>query len=873
MTHENADFDAIASLVGASRLYPGAVPVLPRRVNRNARDFIALYGAELPLVAPDDLRRGRIRRAILVDTQALTMLRGMEPDLCVDVIDHHEVDRDLPSTWTYSGQQLGATTTILVEAISARGLSLSQVEVTLLLLGIYEDTGSLSYLMTTGRDVRAVGWLLDEGANLSVANGFLHHPLVPAQRELYELLLGQSETFEVEGHTIVISSAKAPDFDEEISTLAHKLRELLEPSGLFVLVALNGQIQLVARSTTDDVDVSMVARHFGGGGHKRAAAALVRGRPLEWVRNELVGLLPTVVQPSLTVAQVMSRGVQVLAPDDTIDEAARRMRRTGHEGYPVVVEGRVLGLLTRRAVDRAVQFEMGNLPVTQVMEAGATSIGPSESVKRLQQIMIESGWGQIPVVADGKLIGVVTRTDLIRLWGTSRRPSERRSVATLLEEAIPAHVLGLVRHVSETAHEMGSSPYLVAGLVRDLLLGTPLVDVDMVIEGDAIALARRLSREMGGRVRTHKQFGTAHWSLSDDVWHNVDGYTSGDDVPLGLDLVTARTEFYTYPSALPEVASSSIKQDLHRRDFTINTMAIRLDPEHWGELLDFYGGEADLRAGVIRVLHSLSFVDDPTRMLRGARFEARLGFEMDPRTSELIASGLPLLDRVSGSRIRHELALIFRESEPERAICRLGETKVLSHIDPDLVCDEWFAQRCLALREELEPAIWGLGPADTFFLHLSMLTCRMHRTALDRLTERLQLARGDADDLHLLRVLCGSLPREGARVPSEIYHVLRPSPGRVLAAAWLASEAGPLKDQLLRYQTEWRLVETDIDGDDLKAMGLRPGQLFGRLLRALLDARLDGRIASRDEEEALLRSLLRTVTGDAAQRARKRGAR
>jgi len=873
LTHENADFDAVASLVGAGLLYPGAVPVLPRRVNRNVREFLALYGADLRLVKPDDLPRGRIHRAILVDTQSLTMLRGMEPDMVVHVIDHHALDDDLPRSWKVTAEQLGATTTILVEAITARGLRLSQVQATILLLGLYEDTGSLSYLATSGRDVRAAAWLLDEGANLEVANQFLHHPLVAAQRELYEHLLARSESMEIEGHTIIVTCAEAHGFDDEISTLAHKLRQLLEPSGLFVLVDLEGQIQLVARSTTDDIDVSRVARHFGGGGHRRAAAALIRGHRLEWVRDELVRLLPGAVRPALSVEQVMSRGVQVVSPSDLVSDAARRMHRTGHEGYPVVEDGGVVGLLTRRAVDRAMQFGMGDLPVTRVMEAGDTTVRAGDSVKLLQQRMIDSGWGQIPVVRDGQLIGVATRTDLIRLWGTPRRASDLRNVGALLERVLSSPTLSMVRRISETANAMGCVPYLVAGLVRDLLLGSSVFDIDMVIEGDAIQLARRLATELGGHVRTHGQFGTAHWTLTDEVWSRIDGFRTGDDVPYGIDLVTARTEFYTHPTALPEVARSSIKQDLHRRDFTINTMAIRLDHGHWGELLDFYGGQSDLESGVIRVLHSLSFVDDPTRMLRGARFEARLGFSMDARTSELISSALPLLDRVSGSRIRHELALIFREDEPERALCRLEDLLVLKHIDDDLVCDEWLRERYRAIRTELSPTTWELAETDSFFLHLGLLSCRMGSQALQRLSQRLQLAREDADDMQLLRDLVDGLPLDGVSRPSEVYHSLALCPARVIAAAWLAVDPGVLRGQLLNYQTTWRSVRTETSGDDLLAMGLKPGPLFGEILRALLDAKLDGEVVTQHEEAALLRVLLRTKTGEAAHLARKRGGR
>jgi len=860
LTHENADFDAIASLLGAHKLFPGATPVLPRRINRNCQAFLSIYGTELPFVHPDDLPRRRIRRAILVDTQSLTTLKGMGPGLRVDVIDHHRLDRELPPGWTFSGEAVGATTTLLVEEIAQRSFSLTRVEATLLLMGIYEDTGGLSYLDTTPRDVRAVAWLMERGANLAVANEFLHQPLTPAQQELYERLLDEATIHEIGGHAVAITAVRASDYQEEISTLAHKLWDVLEPSALFVLVALDNHVQMVARSTTDDIDVADIATHFGGGGHTRAAAALIRNRALESVHAELLDLLPRFVRPAVTVEQIMSRGVQVLSPDTTVAEADDRMRRTGHEGYPVVEDGKVIGLLTRRAVDRALQFGMAAAPVRQVMEPGDVTVAPGDSVEKLQRLMIETGWGQIPVVKRGKIVGVVTRTDLITLWGLPPNHSQRARIRGLLEEALSPQTLALVRRIAETAREMGYSLYFVGGLVRDLLLGSPIVDVDLVVEGDAVRLARRLARQLGGRVVAHHRFGTAKWLLSRRVWHEVAGGPPPGRVPESVDFATARTEFYTHPTALPEVERSSIKQDLHRRDFTINTLAIRLDPPHWGELLDFYGGEADLRNGVIRVLHSLSFVDDPTRILRAARLEARLGFRLDPRSESLIANALPLLDRVSGDRIRHELEQILDEKEPERALCRLEELGVLRRIHRDLRCDAWLRTCFRAVREDLTPQVWELGPEGRRFVYLALLVYRLAPQSLEAVLRRLRVPRAEAEPLRMLPDLRRALRRVApARRPSRIYRALRPYPSRLLAAAWIASEGKGLRDKLYCFQTEYRHVETALSGEDLKAMGLRPGPLFGRLLGALRDARLDGEVTSREEEEALVRRLLVTM--------------
>src|SRR5690606_37682656 len=279
---------------------------------------------------------------------------------------------------------------------------------------------------------------------------------------------------------------------------------------------------------------------------------------------------------------------------------------------------------------------------------------------------IEEDWGQIPVVepatadrepngqAGDRLLGIVTRTDLLRLLG---RPIEETAPANrraLLASGLSPAVWALVQHTGEVAAQMGMPIYFVGGLVRDLLLELPAVDIDIVVEGDAIALAQELRRRFGGRVRSHARFGTAKWLLSRNARRRLAPDAALAEAPATIDFVTARTEFYERPSALPEVERGSIKLDLHRRDFTINTLAIRLDGAYLGQLLDFYGGMRDLERGLIRALHSLSFIDDPTRILRAVRLEQRLGFQIEPRTRELIADALPMLDRVTGDRIRHE---------------------------------------------------------------------------------------------------------------------------------------------------------------------------------------------------------------------------
>ncbi len=871
LTHEQADFDAVAALYAASRLQPEALAVLPRRVNRNVRAFLTLYGDQLPFVEADDLPRQPVESVLLVDTQALPSLRGMGSATKVQIFDHHPLDPGIDQDWPRSIEAVGATTTLLVERLQDGDGRLDLVGATLLLLGIYEDTGSLSYAGTTPRDVRAAAWLLEVGASLRVADDFLNHPLSTEQRRLYERLLADARTSSVHGLTMIVASAKAEGLVDEISTLAHKLRDLFDPAGLFVVVALNGSVQLVARSTTDLLDVGRVAAHFGGGGHGRAAAAIIRGKTCEQVCEELWSILPGLVQPALTVGEIMSRDPQLLDPQVTVGQAAERMRRFGHEGYPVVEDGRIIGLLTRRAVDRAAAHDMSARPVREVMEAGELVVVPQDSIQHLQRVMIEHNWGQVPVADSegGEIIGIVTRTDLLRTLAAEPGEPQAAQLVRRLEHTLPAARLQLLQLVAEQAEAQGAALYIVGGFVRDLLLDLEPVDFDLVVEGDAIGLARALAGNYGGKVSSHTRFGTAKWSI-DPEDHRLQRAVSGAgaravDLLAGLDLVAARTEFYTHPTALPSVQRGSIKLDLHRRDFTINTLALRLDGAFRGQLLDPWGGGRDLQGRLIRVLHSISFVDDPTRILRAVRLEQRLGFAIEARTMELLQQALPLLARVSGERLRAELLSVFPESTAANAMARMGGLGVLEAIDASLGWDDWLSGRLADACAFSSPTAWALERTpDLETLIYGLWLFRPEYGAVERVIHRLHFSTSIAEVARQANRLGRvGLSWTGDEPASQLVEDLEAVPETALVVAWLAMPATALARAIDCYLRQWRLVRPRTDGVRLRALGLRPGPAYRRILTQLRAAKLDGKSASLEDEERILQRLLTEEAGHA----------
>ena len=878
LTHDQADFDALAAMLGAHLLDEGAIPVLPHRMNRNLRAFLNLYGSELPFVEPGDLPDETIQSVTLVDTQSLVTLKGLSPHTDVHVVDHHPRRDDLPAHWTITQESLGATTTLFVESLREHNGALNFIHATLLLLGIYEDTGSLTYASTTPRDAQAVAFLLEQGANLQIAAEYLNPPLSSEQRELQDQFLASAQTCTINGQHIIIAKANAEKTTEEISSVAHKLRDLLDPDALFLLASTMEGIRIVARSTSDQVNVAEITAQFGGGGHDRAASALIRfggkiniktqREQMDEMRQKLIDLLPKHVQPTISVGQIMSRRPRTLALQTSAEDAAKLMQRYGYEGYPVVENGSVVGLLTRRAVDRAIAHKL-NLTASSLMEAGEHTVHPQDAVEHVQSIMANTGWGQVPVIdpESGKVIGIVTRTDVLKTLSGSNAPLPgKRNLAAQLEATLSPARLALLKVVAASAREEHLPLYIVGGFVRDLILEQPSLDLDIVVEGDAIALARALSERYGGTVVSHSRFGTAKWQIGDirsrlTKTMESDAALNPRDLPESLDLISARTEFYDHPTALPTVERSSIKLDLHRRDFTINTMALRLDGRHYGDLYDYWGGLDDLHNHKVRVLHSLSFVDDPTRLLRAIRFEQRFHFQIESRTRELMDQARPLLKQVTGARLRHELDLMLEEPNAVRLLARLSELDLLSAIHPDLVWPADLAKPLESIERHKPGKAWGLPesyanwPTQLVLAYLVWLGRLPVASAL-QIAERLRFPALVKEAVKETCRLWVDLPGLAGQPASTITQRLEEAPLISIYAVSALNADPAARKTIVEFVTHWRKVKPASTGKTLVAMGIPPGPLYKQVLKELRAAWLDGTITSVEEENACLQQAI-----------------
>lgn len=925
LTHEHADFDALASLLGGALLFPLALPVLPQRSNRNVQAFLSLYKNQFPFIEPGLLPRGPVDLAVLVDTRRFNAVKGMSAATSFLVIDHHSPEDPLPAGWTRWPESLGshatgANATLLVERMmQQKKIGLTSFQATLLALGIYEDTGSLTYPATTVRDFRCAAWLVEQGARLEVVRKFINYPPTAAQQQLARRLVEEAEDRTVAGQRIVLAATEAPKYKDELSSVASGLWKLLEPSALFVVAALGDHVQVVARSGSDAIDVGKVCKLLGGGGHARAAAAVLPDQTLQDTKQRINGLLEEHVRPPATVSQIMSRGrPRTLDQEMTVSDAMELMQRYGHEGFPVLegsAEGgrKLVGILTRREADRTLGHRLGALPVHKVMRQGNHTIGQDEPVSALHRVMIESGWGQIPVIdAAGDISGIVTRTDLLKLWGEDgAAPSQEENVGATLARCLSEAQHRVLKTVGEEAAELGQAVHLVGGFVRDLLLGQveagadPVsLDMDLVVEGDAIRLAKRMQARCGGRVAAHARFGTAKWILNAPdnqiscCGQPISELSAGKNgLPGHFDFATARTEFYTEPTALPTVEQGSIRLDLHRRDFTINTLAIALSPQHWGDLLDFYGGLSDLRAGQVRVLHSLSFVDDPTRILRAVRYEQRFGFQIEARTEEHLLDAAPLLKRVTGARIRHEFERIFQEARPEDLMARLDAVGVLRQIHPELQAGPSLARSCRALRAALSgkadpsrelSAAEGDGqpsatqavetlpdpgwPVESLYWGLLTFDILSEEGGADdasagvaaTLSKRLLLRGETRRVLQHVQKVKGRVARllEPVAAPSVIVGLLDGIDPKALLLLAIRQDSDLLNERMRCYWQSWRHVKPTLDGKALQRMGLKRGPLYGVVLRSLRQALLDGEITGEAQERQLAEATIQSWKTD-----------
>jgi tRNA nucleotidyltransferase (CCA-adding enzyme) len=848
--------------VAAKKLYPDAVMAFAGSQEKNIRDFFVQSSTfALDFKRQKQILLQKVTKLILVDTRQARRIGNFakcleNPGIEIHIYDHHPITPEDLKGDVEVIRPVGSTSTIFVQLFREKEMSITQDEATLLTMGIYEDTGSFNYTTTTPDDLEAASWLLEQGANLHVVSQSISRELTVYQLALLNDLIKSSITYTIQSIDITVAKLALTEYVDEFALLVRRFMVMENLNVLIALAGMEDRIYLIARSRVPEVNVGEIARDFGGGGHASAASATVKNMTMVEAEEKLVRLLNKHVRPQSLASELMSHPVITVPPDISIKNANQVLTRYSITVLPVVQgKSKLLGIISRRVAEKAIFHNLGDLPVSDYMTTDVATLPSSASLGDIQELIIEHRQRLIPVVDKDELQGVITRTDLLNLLindpahqpknlmvADDRSYAERhRNVNSLMVEILNKEAIVLLRTIGETAEANGYTAYAVGGFVRDLLLHIKNLDLDIVVEGDGIEFAKILAQQFGGQVRTHEKFSTALVIMPDGF---------------NIDVATARLEYYEYPASMPTVELSSLKLDLYRRDFTINAMAINLNPEKFGTLVDFFNCQTDIKERRIRILHNLSFVEDPTRIFRAIRFEQRMGFSIGIHTEKMLKNAVKmnLFNRFFGRRCFTELKLIFTEENPIPAIRRMAQFDLLKFILPELKFDKRMernlmeTQRAMAWYKLLyldEPCRQWLVYLYTILASSSFSELKVFCMKFE-FSERLKkevLREKEATD----RVL-KELSRNRRLSNSEIYWLLQERGPESLLYLIAMARKKTAKKAVSYFVTHLRHYKTHIHGANLKKMGYKSGPIYKTILTHLLEAKLDGEVQSKADE-------------------------
>jgi tRNA nucleotidyltransferase (CCA-adding enzyme) len=871
-THMNADFDALASMLAAKKLYPEALIVFPGSQEKNLRNFFLHTSSYLfDFVRLKDIDLTTVKRLILVDTRQKKRIGKFKKlldrsELEIHIYDHHPCsDDDIKGDVEFI-REYGAGTSMMTEILREREIEISPDEATLMSLGIYEDTGSFTYSSTKAEDYRAAAWLFEQGASLNTISDMLTRELTSEQVWLLNDLMTSAIKRNINGVEIVIAKVTSEKYIGDFAVLVQKFMEMENLNVIFGLAQMENRIYLVARSRIPEVNVAEIASEFGGGGHPQAASATIPDRTLIQAEEELNELLLSHINYERLAKDIMTSPVISTSPDAAIEEAGELLANYNINALMVVgAKGTLKGYVTRTMVDRAISLGLEQRPVKEYMNVEFSHVGPDATLSEIQDLIINNKVKTLPVLKGRRVLGVITRTDLLTillnrtstpefLYESEEIPAfvRKKNISNVLTERLPRAITNILKDLGEIADELDINAYLVGGLVRDVILKRENLDVDIVVEGNGIHFAKAFADHAGAKVRSYPKFGTA-------VIIMPDGFK--------LDIATARIEHYESPAAPPEVMLSSLKRDLFRRDFTVNTLAVHLNKAHYGTLVDYFGGMRDIKERSLRVLHNLSFVEDPTRILRAIRFEQRFGFKIGKLTESLIQNAIDIrcFDNLSGQRFFSELKLMFMEEDPIRIIERMNEFKLLRYISPELTLTEKLRDVLTRMRGIL---VWFnllyLGVAyEPWKVYFLGLTSYLSGTSLDSLAERMQIHDKEVLDLIFIRMQAKAALKELSRIRGtdnySIYKVLSPLPPEILLFSMAKAKNERVKKYISTFFTKLKGTEVHLKGRDLINMGFKPGPLFKEIFEDILAAKLQGEVIARDDEIEYVKGKFRSL--------------
>lgn len=863
-THTNADLDGVASMLAAQKLYPDSKIVFHHEGKGVLKRFFIQSLAHLfNIISLKELDNYKIKKLVIVDTRQRGRLGEIakladKKEISIDIYDHHErTDSDIKADFELY-EKTGATATILTQLLLEKNIEITPEEATILSLGIYEDTNSFKFNSTTGKDLKIAGFLRDKGADTEFISNIISKEISPEQLSLLNDMVENSISYRINNLNIVISTVSRDHYIPDLGFLTHKLNKMESKDAVFVAARMESKVFVIGRSSSSELNIGKILKTFKGGGHPFAGSASIGKKTLSQTRDLLLTEIRKYLKSNFKAKNLMSSPPLKIKTEDTIGNASKILTKYNINALLAVDESEILkGIISRQVVEKAKYHNIINVPVKKFMSTDFMEVSEDAPISEIEEKIIGNRQRILPVRNNkGELAGVLTRTDLLHHIVSNFREGPfiqdstlyslspaTKNISNTLKDRLPDKIVNLLKHIGKTADDSNINAYVVGGFVRDVLLylNKNEFDIDIVVEGNGIHFANKLAASLNARISPHEKFNTAVVSLEDG---------------LKIDVATARTEFYSSPAALPEIEMSSLKLDLYRRDFTINTLAVQLNTTNYGKLIDYFFGQRDLKDKVVRIIHNLSFVEDPTRIFRAVRFEQRFNFKIGKFTEKLIKNAIDMefFKRLSGPRVFSELKYILMEENPLPAIERIASFGLFHAIHSEFE----FSDRNREIIESSQKTInwFSLNDPETqinrWMVYFSGLIHNLNSETKESICTKFKLPPKIMEiftkENFKAQEVIGWMKKNREIERSKVYLKLSKFKTETLLYLLSITKDEKIKQNIVLFFTELKKTTIQIKGKELKTLGFKPGPIFGEILEKILLEKIDGNIKTFNDE-------------------------
>jgi tRNA nucleotidyltransferase (CCA-adding enzyme) len=830
-THDHYDFDALASIVSVKKLYKDAIVILPYEAESNVKKFLKIYPNILESSSIQDIDLNSIDEIIIVDTSSKRRISSFiscldNKKIKITIFDHHiHNENDIVADNSFIKHAGSTVSIILNEIFKNKKIEFSKDEILLFLLGIYEDTGKLTYPTTTNLDKRICSILLGVyKGNEKDLNVFLETKLDDSQMNILNIIKQNQKVYSLGKFSVVFSGVDISENIWDLSSIVHKYKEENNFTVIFCVFKKKEKIHVIARSQNKNFPVLSTIKYFNGGGHETAASALLLDKTLDEVLYEVKKIFFQYVVYRKKIFDFDLFKAEFLR-EFNFESWSENLKAFVYK-YKGVLYGIYREELEKLAKHK-ILFNKKCLfyPVVKIQDSKKI-ISLKEYIHNTPLVLfIESSNGANKVLSQKEIVEFFP-------YEVSLDKGYKKYIS---KKYLGKKIMNILEAIKAMSSKNGMHPYLVGGVVRDIFMKSEIKDVDIVIDkGSGIEFAKNLAQNLNLSFESFDKFNTAKIGLK----QNMD-----------IDIATTRSEYYPYPASLPVVSNSILWDDMQRRDFTVNAMAICLAKENYGYMADFFGGLKDLENKIIRVMHNLSFIDDPTRIYRAVRFIARFGFKFDEHTERLFVWAVEseLHKKISSYRLTEEIKLLLGEASNVNIIKIMDKYNIFSHIHKNIIIDyklienimdSLFVSMLYVHNQYKEWFVFLLGVCDNLkedqIKELSINLTKEEKQNLLELKSKINL-------------ILSKISKEKTK-PSEVFYLINSLSIESVIYILAKSKTHLAKKRIFEYLTKTKHIRLHIDGNKLKSMGIKEGSLYRKILQTIYEAKLDGKLHTLEQE-------------------------